>query len=225
MPQQKLNLYSCFRIIKNIPSIWKQDQQSFTPDEWPVFKWLGHILGPCSCPSASQFRHDADQAGEFSSGAPYRWEWGRAQRTRFHLQCWLCWLPEGMMFSDTVHCHRNGAVLLFFGVLALQETSIKTGQHVDDSSKMSKMSLKQLFHVHCLFYPILFSMLLCFTHPPLELLLCSWVSPIRTFEIIILLTIFANCVALAVFLPMPEEDTNNTNSSLVSISSNSSYNL
>ncbi|KAJ8265876.1 hypothetical protein COCON_G00149750 [Conger conger] len=36
----------------------------------------------------------------------------------------------------------------------------------------------------------------------------------KPFEIIILLTIFANCVALAVFLPMPEEDTNNTNSSL-----------
>lgn len=40
--------------------------------------------------------------------------------------------------------------------------------------------------------------------------------PLRTFEIIILLTIFANCIALAVFLPMPEEDSNNTNSSLVS---------
>lgn len=39
----------------------------------------------------------------------------------------------------------------------------------------------------------------------------------KTFEIIILLTIFANCVALAVFLPMPEEDTNNTNSSLESL--------
>lgn len=39
---------------------------------------------------------------------------------------------------------------------------------------------------------------------------------LRPFEIIILLTIFANCVALAVFMPMPEEDTNNTNSNLVS---------
>uniref|UniRef100_A0A4W6F973 Voltage-dependent L-type calcium channel subunit alpha n=1 Tax=Lates calcarifer TaxID=8187 RepID=A0A4W6F973_LATCA len=39
----------------------------------------------------------------------------------------------------------------------------------------------------------------------------------KTFEIIILLTIFANCVALAVFLPMPEEDSNNTNSSLESL--------
>lgn len=42
-------------------------------------------------------------------------------------------------------------------------------------------------------------------------------SPSRAFEIIILLTIFANCVALAVFLPMPEEDSNNTNASLVSV--------
>ncbi|KAM7411944.1 hypothetical protein PAMA_021765 [Pampus argenteus] len=39
----------------------------------------------------------------------------------------------------------------------------------------------------------------------------------KTFEIIILLTIFANCVALAVFLPMPGEDSNNTNTSLESL--------
>ncbi|KAI5095068.1 voltage-dependent L-type calcium channel subunit alpha-1S, partial [Silurus meridionalis] len=39
----------------------------------------------------------------------------------------------------------------------------------------------------------------------------------KPFEIIILLTIFANCVALAVFLPMPEEDTNNTNTTLESL--------
>ncbi|CAL8402589.1 unnamed protein product, partial [Gadus morhua 'NCC'] len=36
----------------------------------------------------------------------------------------------------------------------------------------------------------------------------------KPFEIIILLAIFANCVALAVYLPMPEEDSNNTNSNL-----------
>ncbi|KAG7472530.1 hypothetical protein MATL_G00109830 [Megalops atlanticus] len=39
----------------------------------------------------------------------------------------------------------------------------------------------------------------------------------KPFEIIILLTIFANCVALAVFLPMPAEDTNSTNSNLESL--------
>lgn len=41
--------------------------------------------------------------------------------------------------------------------------------------------------------------------------------PPRPFEIIILLAIFANCVALAVYLPMPEEDSNNTNSNLVGL--------
>uniref|UniRef100_A0A6Q2XZM2 Voltage-dependent L-type calcium channel subunit alpha n=1 Tax=Esox lucius TaxID=8010 RepID=A0A6Q2XZM2_ESOLU len=39
----------------------------------------------------------------------------------------------------------------------------------------------------------------------------------KPFEIIILLTIFANCVALAVFLPMPDEDSNNTNTNLESL--------
>ncbi|KAJ8373279.1 hypothetical protein AAFF_G00266900 [Aldrovandia affinis] len=39
----------------------------------------------------------------------------------------------------------------------------------------------------------------------------------KPFEIIILLTIFVNCVALAVFLPMPEEDSNNTNTNLESL--------
>lgn len=39
----------------------------------------------------------------------------------------------------------------------------------------------------------------------------------RTFEYIILLTIFANCVALAVFTPYPALDSNATNSSLESV--------
>lgn len=34
--------------------------------------------------------------------------------------------------------------LVFFGALALQESSIKTSQRVDDNSKMSKMSLKKI---------------------------------------------------------------------------------
>lgn len=38
----------------------------------------------------------------------------------------------------------------------------------------------------------------------------------RPFEIIILLTIFANCVALAIYIPFPEDDSNATNSNLVS---------
>uniref|UniRef100_A0A8C9X7B6 Voltage-dependent L-type calcium channel subunit alpha n=1 Tax=Sander lucioperca TaxID=283035 RepID=A0A8C9X7B6_SANLU len=46
---------------------------------------------------------------------------------------------------------------------------------------------------------------------------CISIVEWKTFEIIILLTIFANCIALAVFLPMPEEDSNNTNTSLESL--------
>lgn len=41
-------------------------------------------------------------------------------------------------------------------------------------------------------------------------------APVRPFEIIILMTIFANCVALAVYIPFPEDDSNATNSNLVS---------
>lgn len=41
-------------------------------------------------------------------------------------------------------------------------------------------------------------------------------SPCRPFEVIILLTIFANCVALAIYIPFPEDDSNATNSNLVS---------
>lgn len=40
---------------------------------------------------------------------------------------------------------------------------------------------------------------------------------LRPFEIIILLTIFANCVALAIYIPFPEDDSNATNSNLVSL--------
>ncbi|XP_051011164.1 voltage-dependent L-type calcium channel subunit alpha-1C isoform X31 [Acomys russatus] len=39
-------------------------------------------------------------------------------------------------------------------------------------------------------------------------------SFLRPFEIIILLTIFANCVALAIYIPFPEDDSNATNSNL-----------
>ncbi|KAL1020919.1 hypothetical protein UPYG_G00006400 [Umbra pygmaea] len=63
--------------------------------------------------------------------------------------------------------------------------------------------------------------------PPRSLLFFTLKNPFRKaciniiewkpFEIIILLTIFANCVALAVFLPMPEEDNNTTNTSLESL--------
>ena len=38
----------------------------------------------------------------------------------------------------------------------------------------------------------------------------------RWFETFILLTIFANCVALAVYTPYPNSDSNSTNETLVS---------
>ncbi|XP_074833425.1 voltage-dependent L-type calcium channel subunit alpha-1S [Carettochelys insculpta] len=46
---------------------------------------------------------------------------------------------------------------------------------------------------------------------------CISIVEWKPFEIIILLTIFANCIALAVYLPMPEDDTNASNSSLEKI--------
>uniref|UniRef100_A0A044PYG0 Voltage-dependent L-type calcium channel subunit alpha n=1 Tax=Xenopus tropicalis TaxID=8364 RepID=A0A044PYG0_XENTR len=42
-------------------------------------------------------------------------------------------------------------------------------------------------------------------------------SEYRPFEMIILLTIFANCIALAIYLPMPEDDTNSVNTILEKI--------
>uniref|UniRef100_A0A4W3JFB4 Voltage-dependent L-type calcium channel subunit alpha n=1 Tax=Callorhinchus milii TaxID=7868 RepID=A0A4W3JFB4_CALMI len=59
------------------------------------------------------------------------------------------------------------------------------------------------------------------TRPPRALFCLTLKNPIRRacinipFEIIILLTIFANCVALAVYIPFPEDDSNATNSNLV----------
>ncbi|XP_013922794.1 PREDICTED: voltage-dependent L-type calcium channel subunit alpha-1S, partial [Thamnophis sirtalis] len=60
--------------------------------------------------------------------------------------------------------------------------------------------------------------------PPRSLLCLTLKNPVRKaciaivewkpFEIIILLTIFANCIALAIYLPMPEDDTNKMNSRL-----------
>ncbi|KAJ3612037.1 hypothetical protein NHX12_020314, partial [Muraenolepis orangiensis] len=60
--------------------------------------------------------------------------------------------------------------------------------------------------------------------PPRALLCLTLKNPIRRacinvvewkpFEIIILMTIFANCVALAVYIPFPEDDSNATNSNL-----------
>lgn len=58
------------------------------------------------------------------------------------------------------------------------------------------------------------SLCLCFVF---SVPVCMFLNPpLRPFEIIILMTIFANCVALAVYIPFPEDDSNATNSNLVS---------
>ena len=41
------------------------------------------------------------------------------------------------------------------------------------------------------------------------------VAPPRPFDILILATIFANCVALGVYIPFPEDDSNAANHNLV----------
>lgn len=40
---------------------------------------------------------------------------------------------------------------------------------------------------------------------------------LRPFDIFILIAIFANCMALAVYVPFPEDDSNSTNHDLVSV--------
>ncbi|KAG8128178.1 hypothetical protein E2320_015040, partial [Naja naja] len=44
--------------------------------------------------------------------------------------------------------------------------------------------------------------------------ICSLTRCLRPFDIFILLAIFANCVALAVYIPFPEDDSNSTNHDL-----------
>lgn len=44
----------------------------------------------------------------------------------------------------------------------------------------------------------------------------SLTSFLRPFDIFILIAIFANCMALAVYVPFPEDDSNSTNHDLVS---------
>ncbi|KAG8326106.1 hypothetical protein J6590_050435 [Homalodisca vitripennis] len=53
--------------------------------------------------------------------------------------------------------------------------------------------------------------------------LCIDVVEWKPFEWLILFTIFANCVALAVFTPYPNSDSNITNAYLVSITYSSSF--
>lgn len=58
----------------------------------------------------------------------------------------------------------------------------------------------------------------------LLMLICIYASTVvfsltsftRPFDIFILIAIFANCMALAVYVPFPEDDSNSTNHDLVS---------
>ena len=63
-------------------------------------------------------------------------------------------------------------------------------------------------------YPFIFQLLSCLYN--LSMIFLNKNSAIRPFEWLILFTIFANCVALAVFTPYPNGDSNNTNLVLVS---------
>ena len=42
-------------------------------------------------------------------------------------------------------------------------------------------------------------------------------TSLTPFEFLILITIFANCIALAVYKPYPKADSNNVNATLVSV--------
>ncbi|CAM2116787.1 unnamed protein product [Caretta caretta] len=65
------------------------------------------------------------------------------------------------------------------------------------------------------------------SRPPRALFCLSLNNPIRRacislvewkpFDIFILLAIFANCVALAVYIPFPEDDSNSTNHNLIKV--------
>lgn len=74
-------------------------------------------------------------------------------------------------------------------------------------------------------YPF-FKIYLCFhTHQMWRMMMLRWRQPVGTlttipkpFDIFILLAIFANCVAMGVTKPYPDDDSNATNHQLVSFS-------
>lgn len=134
-------------------------------------------------------RHDADLAGEFSWRAPYGWEWGSTAGRITRCQ------PMGLLWG---WCFRQYLKLVIS--TAGPFYTFKKNFTVSHYQKVFSLKL----------YPM------CYIVNCHMLLVWSLTFPSRTFEIIILLTIFANCIALAVFLPMPEDDSNNTNANLVS---------
>lgn len=70
--------------------------------------------------------------------------------------------------------------------------------------------------VHSFPRPLSLSLSLSISKSPVSLLN----TPLRPFDIFILLAIFANCVALGVSKPFPEDDSNSTNHDLVSLEQN-----
>lgn len=170
-----------------------------------------------------------------------------AQQTGLHLMWALCWLPDGLLKGCCFRHHLAALIGVSRAVALFNWCVFATLHHKKDRTTHTDKEMDKLFSQRVL--PSIFSIYwtctrltqmlssyiiqdklyhfvnipfwgyLGFTTPHI-LLLWSWVSPSRTFEIIILLTIFANCIALAVFLPMPEEDSNNTNTNLVSMNMN-----
>lgn len=72
---------------------------------------------------------------------------------------------------------------------------------------------------HCKFVCLMHYYLLIYTCFSFYIKLFSYFSLtycIRPFDIFILIAIFANCMALAVYVPFPEDDSNSTNHDLVS---------
>lgn len=62
-------------------------------------------------------------------------------------------------------------------------------------------------------FKLLNLMLICIYASTVVFSLTSFTRP---FDIFILIAIFANCMALAVYVPFPEDDSNSTNHDLVS---------
>uniref|UniRef100_A0A8C3L1A1 Voltage-dependent L-type calcium channel subunit alpha n=1 Tax=Chrysolophus pictus TaxID=9089 RepID=A0A8C3L1A1_CHRPC len=95
---------------------------------------------------------------------------------------------------------------------SVRRTSMESASHQDDAKKrqQKEKSKKPVPPVA----PRPARALFCLTlQNPLRKA-CISIVEWKPFEIIILLTIFANCVALAIYQPMPEDDTNVANSSL-----------
>uniref|UniRef100_A0A669R0R2 Voltage-dependent L-type calcium channel subunit alpha n=1 Tax=Phasianus colchicus TaxID=9054 RepID=A0A669R0R2_PHACC len=106
----------------------------------------------------------------------------------------------------------RGRSVTVWAINSVRRTSMESASHQDDAKKrqQKEKSKKPVPPVA----PRPARALFCLTlQNPLRKA-CISIVEWKPFEIIILLTIFANCVALAIYQPMPEDDTNVANSSL-----------